>query len=185
MSSPACVAYPPPRASASSIRRRATSSRPASKAGSNPSDCSTSLGPDAIYRGPSIVSLLRRCSERWALRGSSGYWRLPSRPPQPNASVDGAVDTGLSDDLPSALEEVTRLGLKKLARAAGASGYNGWQPSEVAGDGGDWCDQCATQSRRATAETEGTGRRSRAAAEDRGGGTQETSRKNLFGSPSC
>ena len=50
------------------------------------------------------------------MKGSSGYWRLPSRPPQPDASVDGDVDTGLSDDLPAALEQVTRLGLKKLAR---------------------------------------------------------------------
>ena len=40
---------------------------------------------------------------------------MPSRPPQPDANVDGEVD-GLSDDLPAALEQVTRLGLKKLAR---------------------------------------------------------------------
>ncbi len=50
------------------------------------------------------------------MKGSSGYWRLPSRPPQPDGSVDGEVDTGLNDDLPTALEQVTRLGLKKLAR---------------------------------------------------------------------
>lgn len=37
-----------------------------------------------------------------------------SRPPAVHA--DGEADTGLSDDLPAALEEVTRLGLKKLAR---------------------------------------------------------------------
>jgi hypothetical protein len=47
--------------------------------------------------------------------GSSGYWRRPSRPPKPDASVEGDVE-GLSDDLPVALEEVARLGLKKLAR---------------------------------------------------------------------
>src|SRR5262249_54859238 len=56
--------------------------------------------------------------------GSNGYWRLPSRLRQPNVGVGGEVDgevggqvdTGLSDDLPEALEQVTRLGLRKLAR---------------------------------------------------------------------
>src|SRR5215813_6929146 len=47
--------------------------------------------------------------------GSSGYWRLPNKPPQPDVNVDSDVD-GLTDDLPSALEQVTRLGLKKLER---------------------------------------------------------------------
>jgi hypothetical protein len=47
--------------------------------------------------------------------GSSGHWRLPSRPPQLDVNVDGDVD-GLIDDFPSALEQVTRLGLKKLER---------------------------------------------------------------------
>jgi hypothetical protein len=51
--------------------------------------------------------------------GSSGYWRLPSRPPQPAVNVEGDVEAdveGLSDDLPHQLEEVTRLGLKKLEK---------------------------------------------------------------------
>jgi hypothetical protein len=59
---------------------------------------------------------MRIPAENGHAAGSSGYWRLPSRPPQLDASVDGEVDTGLSDDLPVALEQVTRLGLKKLAR---------------------------------------------------------------------
>jgi hypothetical protein len=52
--------------------------------------------------------------------GSSGYWRLPSHPRRPamnvEGEVDGEVDAGLSDDLPAALEQVTRLGLKKLEK---------------------------------------------------------------------
>jgi hypothetical protein len=87
------------------------------------------VGPDPILR-QKVAKRLRAYMRRlgWtgprAMRipaenghaaGSSGYWRLPSRPPQPDASVDGEVD-GLSDDLPAALEQVTRLGLKKLAR---------------------------------------------------------------------
>jgi hypothetical protein len=59
---------------------------------------------------------MRIPAENGHAAGSSGYWRLPSRPPQPDASVEGGDDTGLSDDLPTALEQVTRLGLKKLAR---------------------------------------------------------------------
>jgi hypothetical protein len=59
---------------------------------------------------------MRIPAENGHAAGSSGYWRLPSRPPQPDASVDGEVDTGLSDDLPAALEQVTRLGLKKLEK---------------------------------------------------------------------
>ena len=59
---------------------------------------------------------MRISAENGHAAGSSGYWRLPSRPPQPDASVDGDVDTGLSDDLPAALEQVTRLGLKKLEK---------------------------------------------------------------------
>jgi hypothetical protein len=88
------------------------------------------VGPDLVLR-QKVAKHLRASMRRlgWvgprAMRipaenghaaGSSGYWRLPSRPPQPDASVDGEVDTGLSDDLPTALEQVTRLGLKKLAR---------------------------------------------------------------------
>jgi hypothetical protein len=58
---------------------------------------------------------MRIPAENGHAAGSSGYWRLPSRPPQPAVNVDGEVD-GLTDDLPSALEQVTRLGLKKLER---------------------------------------------------------------------
>jgi hypothetical protein len=89
------------------------------------------VGPDPVIRqkvGKRLVSHMRRLgwtgpramripAENGHAAGSSGYWRLPSRPPQPDASVDGEVDSaGLSDDLPAALEQVTRLGLKKLAR---------------------------------------------------------------------
>src|SRR6516165_1569610 len=62
---------------------------------------------------------MRIPTENGHAAGSSGYRRLPSRPPQPAVNVEGEVDgevDGLSDDLPAALEEVTRLGLKKLAR---------------------------------------------------------------------
>jgi len=52
--------------------------------------------------------------------GCKGYWRLPSRPLQSlvnvDAEVDGEVDASLSNDLPDALEQVTRLGLRKLAK---------------------------------------------------------------------
>jgi hypothetical protein len=51
--------------------------------------------------------------------GSSGYWRILSRPPRPAVNVEGDIEAdveGLSDDLPAALEQVTRLGLKKLER---------------------------------------------------------------------
>src|SRR5262249_17169149 len=58
---------------------------------------------------------MRIPAENGHAAGSSGYWRLPSRPPQSDVSVDSDVD-GLTDDLPSALEQVTRLGLKKLER---------------------------------------------------------------------
>ena len=58
---------------------------------------------------------MRIPAENLHAAGSSGYWRLPSRPPQPDVNVDSDVD-GLTDDLPSALEQVTRLGLKKLER---------------------------------------------------------------------
>jgi hypothetical protein len=89
------------------------------------------VGPDPILRqkvGKRLRAYMRRLgwtgpramripAENGHAAGSSGYWRLPSRPPQPDASVDGEVDSaGLSDDLPAALEQVTRLGLKKLAR---------------------------------------------------------------------
>ena len=54
---------------------------------------------------------MRIPAENGHAAGSSGYWRLQSRPPRPAVNVEG-----LSDDLPRELEEVTRLGLRKLAR---------------------------------------------------------------------
>jgi hypothetical protein len=64
------------------------------------------------WTGPTAM---RIPDENGHAAGSSGYWRLPSRPPQPDVNVDSDVD-GLSDDLPAALEQVTRLGLKKLEK---------------------------------------------------------------------
>jgi hypothetical protein len=87
------------------------------------------VGPDPVIR-QKVAKRLRAPMRRlgWtgprAMRipaenghaaGSSGYWRLPSRPPQLDVNVDSDVD-GLTDDLPAALEQVTRLGLKKLER---------------------------------------------------------------------
>jgi len=46
--------------------------------------------------------------------GASGYWRSTSPAKQPAVPVEGDVE-GLSDELPEALETVTRLGLRKLA----------------------------------------------------------------------
>jgi hypothetical protein len=62
---------------------------------------------------------MRIPAENGHAAGSSGYWRLPSRPPQPAVNVEGNIEAdveGLSDDLPAALEQVTRLGLKKLEK---------------------------------------------------------------------
>ena len=50
---------------------------------------------------------MRIPADRDHAAGSSGYWRLPNKPPQPDVNVDSDVD-GLTDDLPSALEQVTR-----------------------------------------------------------------------------
>ena len=88
------------------------------------------VGPDPVTRqrvGKRLRSPMRRLgwtgpramripAENGHAAGSSGYWRLPSRPPQPAVNVEGEVDTSLSDDLPAALEQVTRLGLKKPAK---------------------------------------------------------------------
>ena len=52
-------------------------------------------------------------------RALNGYWRLPLGPRPPDVGVGGEVGgevDGLSDDLPRELEEVTRLGLKKLEK---------------------------------------------------------------------
>jgi hypothetical protein len=91
------------------------------------------VGPDPIIR-QKVAKRLRASMRRlgWtgprAMRipaenghaaGSSGYWRLPSRPRQPAVNVESEVEAevdGLTDDLPAALEQVTRLGLKKLAK---------------------------------------------------------------------
>jgi hypothetical protein len=61
------------------------------------------LSPAAILR--SRVALSLATSEVF-----------PSRPPQPKAGDERDVETGLCDDLPQALETVTRLGLKKMAQ---------------------------------------------------------------------
>jgi hypothetical protein len=91
------------------------------------------VGPDPVIRqrvGKRLVSHMRRLgwtgpramripAENGHAAGSSGYWRLPSRPPQPAVNVEGEVEAevdSLADDLPAALEQVTRLGLKKLER---------------------------------------------------------------------
>jgi hypothetical protein len=91
------------------------------------------VGPDPIVRqkvGKQLVSHMRRLgwtgpramripAENGHAAGSSGYWRLPSRPPQPAVNVEGEVEAevdSLADDLPAALEQVTRLGLKKLEK---------------------------------------------------------------------
>jgi hypothetical protein len=91
------------------------------------------VGPDPILRqkvGKRLRSYMRRLgwtgpramripAENGHAAGSSGYWRLPSRPPQPAVNVAGEVEAevdSLADDLPAALEQVTRLGLKKLEK---------------------------------------------------------------------
>ena len=95
------------------------------------------VGSDPAVRqkvGKRLVSAMRRAG--WSgpkpmripggnghAAGANGYWRVPSRSRQPDVPVGRDVDApvggdveGLSDDLPSALEEVTRLGLRTLAR---------------------------------------------------------------------
>lgn len=46
----------------------------------------------------------------------AGYWRLPMRPPGGRGDPAPLDDETLADDLPAALETVTRLGLRKMAR---------------------------------------------------------------------
>jgi hypothetical protein len=91
------------------------------------------VGPDPVTRqrmGKRLPAVMHRLgwtgplamripAENGHAAGSSGYWRLPSRPPQSAVDVEGDVEAdvkGLSDDLPRKLEEVTRLGLKKLEK---------------------------------------------------------------------
>ena len=81
---------------------------------------------------------MRIPAENGHAAGSSGYWRLPSRPPQLDVNVDSDVD-GLTDDLPAALEQVTRLGLKSLERILRAPLDNRWQFGSVASHSGDRC----------------------------------------------
>jgi hypothetical protein len=90
------------------------------------------VGPDPVLRtrvAKRLVSHMRRLL--WSgPRGMripgrtgtvQGYWRRPGQLPRPHTTgmpVAGEFcdDVGLSDDLPAALEQVTRLGLKKLEK---------------------------------------------------------------------
>jgi hypothetical protein len=90
------------------------------------------VGPDPVLRqrvAKRIVSHMRRL--QWSgprgmrIPGTTGtvqgYWRRPGQIPRPHtagAPVAGEFcdDVGQSDDLPAALEQVTRQGLKKLSQ---------------------------------------------------------------------
>jgi hypothetical protein len=90
------------------------------------------VGPDPIIRqkvGKRLVSHMRRLL--WSgprgmrIPGTTGtvqgYWRRPGQLPRPHTAgmpVAGEFcdDIGLSEDLPAALEQVTRQGLKKLSQ---------------------------------------------------------------------
>ena len=90
------------------------------------------VGPDPSTRqkvGKRLVSHLRRLGwtgpRAMRIPGTTGtvqgYWRRPGQFPRPHIAgmpVAGELcdDVGLSDDLPAALEQVTRLGLKKLEK---------------------------------------------------------------------
>ena len=90
------------------------------------------VGPDPVTRqkvGKRLVSHMRRLGwtgpRAMRIPGTTGtvqgYWRRPGQFQRPHIAgmpVAGELcdDVGLSDDLPAALEQVTRLGLKKLER---------------------------------------------------------------------
>ena len=95
------------------------------------------VGPDPVTRqkvGKRLPAVMRRLgwtgpramrisADNGHAAGANGYWRLPTRPRPPDVGVGGDVGgevggevDGLSDDLPRKLEEVTRLGLKKLEK---------------------------------------------------------------------
>jgi hypothetical protein len=68
------------------------------------------------WHGPSPM---RISSETGHAAGCSGYWRSSGGLRPLAVPVEGAVEAevgGLADDLPEALEAVTRLGLRKLAK---------------------------------------------------------------------
>jgi hypothetical protein len=90
------------------------------------------VGPDPVLRqkvGKRLVSHMRRLGwigpRAMRIPGTTGtvqgYWRRPGQLARPHIAgmpVAGELCdyVGLSDDLPAALEQVTRLGLKKLER---------------------------------------------------------------------
>jgi hypothetical protein len=90
------------------------------------------VDPDPSTRqkvGKRLVSHMRRLGwtgpRAMRIPGTTGtvqgYWRRPGQLPRPHiagmpVADELCDDVGLSDDLPAALEQVTRLGLKKLER---------------------------------------------------------------------